>query len=109
MDSIAPLASSRSRSLCLLALLIPASLLAQAQPAPPVSPAPIINYEYDAQGNPTASHDVRRAAAGAQRAAQVAARAGVRRGDEVKARQELGLPCGRARLQCGRFLPSLCR
>ena len=30
-----------------------ASVLAQAQPAPPVSPAPVVGYEYDAQGNPT--------------------------------------------------------
>ena len=26
---------------------------AQVLPAPPVSPAPVVNYEYDAQGNPT--------------------------------------------------------
>ena len=26
---------------------------AQTLPAPPVSPAPVVNYEYDAQGNPT--------------------------------------------------------
>jgi RHS repeat-associated protein len=39
------------------AALVGAALvtLAQAQslPAPPVSPAPVVNYEYDAQGNPT--------------------------------------------------------
>src|SRR5438477_1163518 len=30
-----------------------ASAQAQGLPAPPVSPAPVVNYEYDAQGNPT--------------------------------------------------------
>jgi RHS repeat-associated protein len=37
------------------ALITSACLAAQAQtlPAPPVSPAPVTNYEYDAQGNPT--------------------------------------------------------
>lgn len=36
-----------------LALAGPALALAQTLPAPPVSPAPVVNYEYDAQGNPT--------------------------------------------------------
>jgi RHS repeat-associated protein len=39
------------------AALINAALIsvvqAQTLPAPPVSPAPVVNYEYDAQGNPT--------------------------------------------------------
>ncbi|MEQ1741459.1 MAG: RHS repeat-associated core domain-containing protein [Candidatus Nitrotoga sp.] len=30
-----------------------ASAIVQILPAPPVSPAPVVNYEYDAQGNPT--------------------------------------------------------
>ena len=30
-----------------------ASAQAQSLPAPPISPAPVVNYEYDAQGNPT--------------------------------------------------------
>ena len=36
-------------------LLVSAGLQAAAQtlPSPPVSPAPVTNYEYDAQGNPT--------------------------------------------------------
>ena len=39
----------------LLGVALLASGLAQAQtlPAPPTSPAPVVNYEYDAQGNPT--------------------------------------------------------
>ena len=42
-----------------LALSLAAALAAgtaaptQAQPAPPVSPAPVVDYEYDANGNPT--------------------------------------------------------
>ena len=42
-------------ALLLLAGLIQAELPAQAQslPPPPVSPPPVVNYEYDAQGNPT--------------------------------------------------------
>ena len=43
-------------TLRLLALTVAAlGLAAQAQtlPPPPVSPAPVVNYEYDAQGNPT--------------------------------------------------------
>ena len=43
-------------TLRLVALTVAATALAaQAQtlPAPPVSPAPVVNYEYDAQGNPT--------------------------------------------------------
>ena len=30
-----------------------ASAIVQTLPAPPASPAPVVNYEYDAQGNPT--------------------------------------------------------
>ena len=41
-----------SKPLGVLALLAAAASV-QAQPAPPVSPAPVVNYEYDAQGNAT--------------------------------------------------------
>jgi hypothetical protein len=35
-------------------ILIAAALsAAQTLPSPPVSPVPVVNYEYDAQGNPT--------------------------------------------------------
>ena len=37
----------------LLAGLIGSAACAQTLPAPPVSPAPVTKYEYDAQGNPT--------------------------------------------------------
>ena len=40
----------------LLSVVAAAATLAlpvQAQPAPPVSPAPVVDYEYDANGNPT--------------------------------------------------------
>ncbi|MCM5681573.1 RHS repeat protein, partial [Schlegelella sp. S2-27] len=37
--------------LTLLALLSPG--WAQTLPPPPVSPAPVVHYEYDAEGNPT--------------------------------------------------------
>ena len=40
-------------TLLLTAALFSAALQAQSLPAPPVSPAPVTNYEYDAQGNPT--------------------------------------------------------
>ena len=43
-------------SLCLMLGSIALTSPAQAQlPAPPVSPAPVVNYEYDAEGNPTKS------------------------------------------------------
>jgi len=44
----------RSRSAAVLACaVVLASAEAQTLPAPPTSPAPVVNYEYDAEGNPT--------------------------------------------------------
>jgi len=40
-----------ARAACLL--LVSTGSLAQTLPPPPISPAPQVNYEYDAQGNPT--------------------------------------------------------
>jgi RHS repeat-associated protein len=42
-------------SLAVIAAVVAPATIAQAQslPAPPVSAAPVVNYEYDAQGNPT--------------------------------------------------------
>ncbi|MCM5681571.1 type IV secretion protein Rhs [Schlegelella sp. S2-27] len=42
-----------ARTLALLPLAWACSALAQTLPPPPVSPAPVVNYEYDAEGNPT--------------------------------------------------------
>lgn len=38
---------------CLVGPWLALGAQAQSLPAPPVSPAPVVNYEYDANGNPT--------------------------------------------------------
>jgi len=54
MNDFSSLRSLRRSSIALLAAAGWLALPAHAQlPAPPVSPAPVTNYEYDAEGNPT--------------------------------------------------------
>ena len=45
----------RRAATALTATLLGTATLAQSLPPPPVSPAPMVNYEYDAQGNRTRS------------------------------------------------------
>ena len=45
----------RRAAAAIMATVISSATLAQSLPAPPISPAPVVNYEYDAQGNRTRS------------------------------------------------------